>query len=59
MPKGEKASQTTAQMKAMYKQSLNPLEVLYNQVYKAPSNPKDPLAMTKTVLMMKGRGGSI
>jgi len=59
MPPREKASQTTAQMKAMYKQSLNPVEILYNQPYKTPSNPRDPLVMTKTVLMMKGRGGSI
>tara|TARA_R110000868_G_scaffold261405_1_gene519539 strand:- start:486 stop:659 length:174 start_codon:yes stop_codon:yes gene_type:complete len=57
MPK-EKASQTTSQMKTMYKQSLNPVEILYNQPF-SKERKGDPLIMTKTVLMMKGRGGSI
>lgn len=58
MPKGEKAFQTTAELKQMYLDSLKPVELLDNQRFKR-KRTEDELPMTKAVLMMKGRGGSI
>jgi hypothetical protein len=58
MPRGEKAFQTTAEMKTMYDRSLKPVELLDNQRFKR-KREEDELPMTKAVLMMKGRGGSI
>tara|TARA_R110000868_G_scaffold131790_11_gene342073 strand:+ start:1166 stop:1342 length:177 start_codon:yes stop_codon:yes gene_type:complete len=58
MPKGEKAFQTTTELKMMYDRSLHPVELLTNQPFKR-KRTYDELPMTKTTLMMKGRGGSI
>ena len=58
MPKGEQSFQTVVQMKEMYDRSLKPVELLDNQKFKR-KREADELPMTKTTLMMKGRGGSI
>ena len=57
MPK-EQSFQTVVQMKEMYDRSLKPVELLDNQKFKR-KREADELPMTKTTLMMKGRGGSI
>lgn len=54
----EKSFQTTSQLKLMYKKGLKPVEMLYNQSFKACKHI-DPLPMTKEVLRLKSNGGSI
>lgn len=48
-----------SQQKAMYLQSVRPVEVLYNQPYTKPAIVKVTLGKYVNTNAIKGRGGSI
>jgi len=55
----EQSFQTISQQKAMYLQSVRPVELLYRQPYTKPSSVKVSLGKYVNTNAIKGRGGSI
>ena len=55
----EQSFQTFSQQKAMYLESVRPVEVLYGQPYVKPRTVKVSLSKYVNTNAIKGRGGSI
>jgi len=59
MPIKQKAFETGSQKKEAYKQSVKPVEWLYNQQLYKPAPIVIPIKNTKKILAIKSTGGGL